>query len=608
MDAISNKTPISEKRRNILTQQKDQSVWLSSSEKTLLNSTHRNNSSNSTSASKGNKLHIETLSSNTKDNVVQERMSSNECPGMDHKSSKQPVVKDKHKPFHAILERDLKLPSKNNDAQRENEANARINKEELSVVKVSKSTSKGTTNSMILNEIKDDLFTGRPENKKAKRNEQLLQIKKSTSGTESCTSIISSNQKTKQSSHGNESTPAKQEDKSKDKIFKKSSRKKRKLRDEDRAIVPNQILSNQILSSNIITRPQGSKSGKPPKKLINQQDKSSVSEYCYFLLHQVMPCFTVEDHGDQNVINVGIECQYCSSSEHPFRLFPTSPRRLRTGCIQVMHEHLTTKCKHVPSDICPKLVELKNEEMRDYAKIKPSKLNSFFDRVWNRLHKMKNSSTFDKINILSDERSVTEESLLSGDDSISTRSLKSTEDSSKIDTDFESKRIVQKGDQKDISEYQYFLLQQVHTCISGKREMINGIDSPPSIGIECIPCSLADSDRNGSEKFQLYPTSARRLRTSLSFVYDHLLNCRHVTDQVKKTLVYLRGEETRNYTKIKPSQLDNFFETLWKRLSFYHHLNDARTTASAETTQNTLPSNVASLKGSIFTPQRDVEI
>merc|ERR1712129_5223 len=116
------------------------------------------------------------------------------------------------------------------------------------------------------------------------------------------------------------------------------------------------------------------------KELIQSTDVAS--EFCLFLFKQVQRVISEKE------VIVGIECKYCStkkSTGETFQLFPTSSRRLRTSCLQLLFDHFTKRCKHVPSEIVSKLIKLKINETSDYINIRVSNVDYFFESLWARI-------------------------------------------------------------------------------------------------------------------------------------------------------------------------------------------------------------------------------
>mmetsp|Transcript_5364 Transcript_5364/g.6698 ORF Transcript_5364/g.6698 Transcript_5364/m.6698 type:complete len:2191 (-) Transcript_5364:85-6657(-) len=186
-------------------------------------------------------------------------------------------------------------------------------------------------------------------------------------------------------------------------------------------IRPDAVVSSSTFARRSILdkkRKRNSTGNANKNSLVSKSDKNYVSEFIFLLLEQVQPCnVTISDTGgllspqqpphvtSNSTTNnnnthsppppssrsrIGIGCKHCSLETYPFKLFPTSVRRFRT-CITQMHDHVM-HCKQAPFFLKKKLCSLKDKETREYTKIKPSRQNEFYDRIWDRLSRMPSGS------------------------------------------------------------------------------------------------------------------------------------------------------------------------------------------------------------------------
>lgn len=134
-------------------------------------------------------------------------------------------------------------------------------------------------------------------------------------------------------------------------------------------------------------------------KLVLPQDRGLVPDSLFVAMAQMKPSrVTIDDqigsYRKRQLGFVGMCCKHCGGQPGYGRYFPDKPRSLaQTTTSQTILKHIDSKCRYCPAHIREKVKEL--EKVHHESEIKNAKYRPrygarkvFFERVWNRLHKL----------------------------------------------------------------------------------------------------------------------------------------------------------------------------------------------------------------------------
>mmetsp|Transcript_62359 Transcript_62359/g.92630 ORF Transcript_62359/g.92630 Transcript_62359/m.92630 type:complete len:268 (-) Transcript_62359:362-1165(-) len=264
----------------------------------------------------------------------------------------------------------------------------------------------------------------------------------------------------------------------------------------------------------------------------------------FLLMEQAQICWSSEDPNGQ----AGFECIHCSTEKNPFQIFPSSSRRLH-GTLRCLHDHMVLRCNKCPSTITATLLEKEKMQTSQYTHLKPTAQAEFLDHIWKRL--------LDAKNIPKHSISLTVEEPMASGKSLSAEHSETNQPEKEVKKHFTKRRYVRKlvkiGDKELVTEYVFYLMSQMRPCYESS-------DSSRG-GFECIHCC------NEEEKFQVFPTSVRRLGGYLRHIHHHLAkDCRKAPKELLETLLSLEKLHISQYARSKPYGQSEFFERIWERL------------------------------------------
>ena len=126
--------------------------------------------------------------------------------------------------------------------------------------------------------------------------------------------------------------------------------------------------------------------------------------------------------------------------------------------------------------------------------------------------------------------------------------------SQQSDTDH-IKNIFHSNDELLVTEYVYNSLMNLQLYYS---------PSDGNVGLECVHC--CNSEVSAKCKFRIFPSSSRVLKSLIKKLHNHLEVCKKIpkTDLLK--LNRLKSSWLQQYTKVKVSDEDEFYDNVWERM------------------------------------------
>ncbi len=294
--------------------------------------------------------------------------------------------------------------------------------------------------------------------------------------------------------------------------------------------------------------------------LVNEEDQRSTSDLSYFTLMQVQPYSLFQTKTKEHTKEVafpGLVCRHCMVNSNGRKFFTTSSDHLEDLLLTIAN-HLIV-CKDCPHDIKVQIHKFSNthDAQLQYHLISGSH-KRLMCRVWNQLSTTKSSKA-------------------------PPNDHRKTNKYAKVD---QSKALVTKKDEKLVTPFTFYTMQQVRPCNLEK----SGNGSRSSFeygfpGLECIHCKGRNSRKFfyrtpeilagkyttfvGLYFFYIFKLSASadfRSPGNYAHVPNHLMSCIGCPPEVKKAL----SEKKENHVSQKLS-LDKgsqriFFNLIWKRL------------------------------------------
>jgi hypothetical protein len=131
--------------------------------------------------------------------------------------------------------------------------------------------------------------------------------------------------------------------------------------------------------------------------LVSLQDADLVPDALFLAMAQMIPTrMTFQDrvgcYKSRNVGYLGMCCKHCGGQPGFGRYFPNSVRSLaQTTTSQTILKHIGSKCRHCPEElkrVVAQLLRLQEQREADSGRPRYGSRKVFFQRVWDRLHKL----------------------------------------------------------------------------------------------------------------------------------------------------------------------------------------------------------------------------
>ena len=141
------------------------------------------------------------------------------------------------------------------------------------------------------------------------------------------------------------------------------------------------------------------------KPLVTPEDKPTIAEFLYVVMEQLQPCrFTDADRNkrrSKNLGSIGVECKHCAGKIDGRKFFWSSVSAAESNFVSV-HSHMMD-CKYIPDVMKVDLARLKTLRREQTSRLKTGSQKSFFTRVWNRLHAIKDAGSTEAEKELGDD-------------------------------------------------------------------------------------------------------------------------------------------------------------------------------------------------------------
>jgi len=286
------------------------------------------------------------------------------------------------------------------------------------------------------------------------------------------------------------------------------------------------------------------------------EDKKALSPLRCFLREQVCAFSATEEDiavrtpttFSVTVGQVGVACRHCLKEPAKLRLnravcFPSSTTRIYQSVADIQRYHLG-ECKMVPSDIKEKFTELQ------LASSKGSKGLATRQYWINSAKRIGLVDTTRGIRFGRDPSQPAEKA-------VSLDILAQV--ASHVTT--VNRPIVLPEDKPNIAEFLYVVMLQLQPCRFTEADRNKRrLKDVGCIGVECKHCA----GKVDSRKF--FWSSVNAVESNFVSVHTHMMECKHVPEDLKEKLVELKKLRKEQTAALKTGSQKAFFSRIWERL------------------------------------------